>query len=360
MQRAVASKALPRARVVFSGIQPTGVPHLGNYVGALRQWLRLQHQEKPDTKLIYSIVDLHAITVPQNPERLRRHKREALAALLAIGIDPDRCTLFYQSSVGPGALGAHVDSLLHGIRRLPIEDDAVEAPDAQQKLSLSPSSHIEDQPVSSRLKLGLFAYPVLQAADVLVHRATHVPVGHDQAQHLEFARECATNFNHAYGPCLVQPETMIPPVHRIMSLTDPTSKMSKSHKSERSRILITDTPDEIRAKISSALTDSHAGISYDMATRPGISNLLDILSIFDAQQRTPAELANAYSQTHPREFKGMVADSVTQGLHGIRSRFLELLDSDSTYLDYVEAQGARKARENAEETMELVRSAVGL
>jgi len=100
MQRAVASKALPRARVVFSGIQPTGVPHLGNYVGALRQWLRLQHQEKPDTKLIYSIVDLHAITVPQNPERLRRHKREALAALLAIGIDPDRCTLFYQSSVG--------------------------------------------------------------------------------------------------------------------------------------------------------------------------------------------------------------------------------------------------------------------
>ena len=108
-----------------------------------------------------------------------------------------------------------------------------------------------------------------------------------------------------------------------MSLTDPTSKMSKSHKSERSRILITDTPDEIRAKISSALTDSHAGISYDMATRPGISNLLDILSIFDAQQRTPAELANAYSQTHPREFKGMVADSVTQGLHGIRSRFLE-------------------------------------
>src|SRR5690625_1725526 len=145
-----------------------------------------------------------------------------------------------------------------------------------------------------------------------------------------------------------------------MSLTDPTSKMSKPHKSERSRILITDTPDEIRAKISSALTDSHAGISYDMATRPGISNLLDILSIFDAQQRTPAELANAYSQTHPREFKGMVADSVTQGLHGIRSRFLELLDSDSTYLDYVEAQGARKARENAEETMELVRSAVGL
>ncbi|UNI19718.1 Tryptophan--tRNA ligase [Purpureocillium takamizusanense] len=354
MQRAVASKTLPRARVVFSGIQPTGVPHLGNYVGALQQWLRLQHQEKPDTKLIYSIVDLHAITTPQNPHTLKRHKREALAALLAIGIDPDRCTLFYQSSVPAHSELMWILSCTASVGYLS------RMTQWKQKLSLSPTSHIEDQPVSSRLKLGLFAYPVLQAADVLVHRATHVPVGHDQAQHLEFARECATNFNHAYGPCLVQPETMIPPVHRIMSLTDPTAKMSKSHKSERSRILITDTPDEIRAKISSALTDSHVGISYDIATRPGISNLLDILSIFDAQQRTPSELADAYSQTHPRQFKGMMADSVIQGLHGIRSRFLELLDSDSTYLDYVEAQGARKARENAEETMEVVRSAIGL
>ncbi|KAJ6439974.1 tryptophanyl-tRNA synthetase [Purpureocillium lavendulum] len=354
MQRTVVSKARPKARVIFSGIQPTGVPHLGNYVGALRQWLRLQHLEKPDTKLIYSIVDLHAITVPQDPVKLRRHKREALAALLAIGIDPDRCTLFYQSSVPAHSELMWILSCTASVGYLS------RMTQWKQKLSLSPTSHIEDQPVSSRLKLGLFAYPVLQAADVLVHRATHVPVGHDQAQHLEFVRECATNFNHAYGSCLVRPETMIPPVHRIMSLTDPTSKMSKSHKSERSRILITDTPDEIRAKISSALTDSQAGISYDMATRPGISNLLDILSIFDAHQRSPAELAEAYSQTHPRQFKAMVADSIIQGLHGIRSRFLELLDSDSTYLDYAEAQGARKARENAEETMEMVRSAVGL
>ena len=149
-------------------------------------------------------------------------------------------------------------------------------------------------------------------------------------------------------------------MHRIMSLADPTSKMSKSHKSERSRILITDTPEDIQSKIASALTDSHAGISYDVATRPGISNLLDILSVFDAAQRSPQELADVHSQTHPRQFKAVVAEHIIQGLQGVRSRFLELLDSDSGYLDYVEVEGARKARENAKETMELVRSAVGL
>lgn len=149
-------------------------------------------------------------------------------------------------------------------------------------------------------------------------------------------------------------------MHRIMSLTEPTLKMSKSHKSERSRILITDKPEDVRSKIALALTDSYAGISYDIAKRPGVSNLLDVLSIFDTGQRSAQELAETHCQTHPRQFKTAVAESVIDGLQGIRSRFLELLDSESAYLDYVEAEGARKARENAKETMELVRSAVGL
>lgn len=146
-----------------------------------------------------------------------------------------------------------------------------------------------------------------------------------------------------------------------MSLTDPKSKMSKSDKSERSRILITDTPDEIQAKLASALTDSYTGISYDPAARPGISNLLDILSIFDPRQRSPAQLAEEHSDAQPRQFKALVSDAVCQGLHGIRSRYLDLLDLDrGGYLDHVEAQGARKARDSAEETMSIVRSAVGL
>ena len=146
-----------------------------------------------------------------------------------------------------------------------------------------------------------------------------------------------------------------------MSLTDPTAKMSKSHKNDRSRILITDTPDEIRAKVTSALTDSLTGISYDLANRPGVSNLLDILSIFDAQQRSPTQLAQEHAEMHPRHFKAMVSDAIIQGLHGIRSRYLELLDTESAVnLDQVEADGARKARQSAEETMHLVRRAVGL
>ncbi|KAM0421748.1 hypothetical protein ACHAPD_000186 [Fusarium lateritium] len=329
-------------RVIFSGIQPTGVPHLGNYVGALRQWVQLQHTE-PDAKLIYSIVDLHAITMPQPPEQLRRRKREALAALLAIGIDPERATLFYQSS---------------------------------SKLNLGEKSTIDDKQAGSRLKLGLFSYPVLQAADILVHRATHVPVGHDQQQHLEFARECVTNFNAAYGNHLVSPQTLIrklsslssptrrsqgvAPVHRVMSLNDPTSKMSKSHKSEKSRILITDSPEDVKAKIGSAKTDSVPGITYNQAERPGISNLLDILSIFDAEGRKGVELAEQYNDISPKQLKEMVTDAVIGGLAGIRDKYLELLNKGDQYLDSVERIGAQKAQKSADDTMQIVRDSVGL
>ncbi|KAL7814882.1 hypothetical protein V8C44DRAFT_348485 [Trichoderma aethiopicum] len=326
MDKTAAAKQAAQPRVVFSGIQPTGVPHLGNYVGALRQWARLQRDEPPSTRLIYSVVDLHAITVPQPPETLRRRKREVLAALLAIGLDPERCTIFYQSS---------------------------------SKLSLASSSTLENKSVGSKLKLGLFSYPVLQAADILVHRATHVPVGHDQQQHLEFARECVTNFNHAYGSHLVHPETIVSPVQRIMSLTEPTSKMSKSHPAQKSRILITDTPQEIRSKIATALTDSTPGISYDPAARPGISNLLEILSVFDQESRTPAQLAQVYADASPKIFKEAVADALVTGLHGIRDRYLEL-SADDSYLDRIEQQGARKAQKSAEETMDIVKAAVGL
>ncbi|KAH6893594.1 hypothetical protein B0T10DRAFT_400622 [Thelonectria olida] len=335
-------KVARKAKVIFSGIQPTGVPHLGNYIGALRQWVQLQQSEEPETKLIYSIVDLHAITMPQPPDQLRKRKREAMAALLAIGIDPERATLFYQSSVP-----AHSELMW------------ILSCTASSKLDVKESSSFEDRTVGSRLKLGLFSYPVLQAADILVHRATHVPVGHDQQQHIEFARECATNFNYAYGSHLVYPDVIIPPVRRIMSLTEPTSKMSKSHKSEKSRILITDSPQDIKKKLGSALTDSLPGVSYDVANRPGISNLLDILSIFDARGRTPEQLANEYSDIGPKQLKGMVTDAVVSGLHGIRDRYLELLDAGDAHLDKIESVGAQKARESAGDTMQMVKSAVG-
>ncbi|KEY67280.1 hypothetical protein S7711_04533 [Stachybotrys chartarum IBT 7711] len=397
--RRLFSSQAAQPRVVFSGIQPTGIPHLGNYAGALRQWVQLQ-QQAPDAKLIYSIVDLHAITMPQDADQLRRWRRETLAALLAVGINPDRCTVFYQSAVSSGALGAHVDFELHCFCRLLVTYDPVEGKSittiprrmlrhdilmnmAQQKLNLAPDTAVKNN--QSRLKLGLFSYPVLQAADVLVHRydntiphpaatllvlglvpltleqprATHVPVGDDQRQHLEFARECVTNFNNAYGPLLVEPQTITPPVHRIMSLTDPKVKMSKSHKSDRSRILITDKPQDIETKIGRALTDSTPGISYDVETRPGYANLLDIMSTFDSQGRSPTQLASEYNQYSPKQFKEAVSYTVAKGLDGVRDRFFELVQGDGKYLDNVAEEGAHRARKSAEETMCLVREAVG-
>jgi tryptophanyl-tRNA synthetase len=232
--------------------------------------------------------------------------------------------------------------------------------DIKSKLNLGDKSTIDDKQASSRLKLGLFSYPVLQAADILVHRATHVPVGHDQQQHLEFARECVTNFNAAYGNHLVSPQTLIPPVHRVMSLNDPTSKMSKSHKSEKSRILITDSPEDIKAKIGSAKTDSIPGITYNQGERPGISNLLDIMSIFDAQSRKGVELAEQYKDISPKQLKEMVTDAVVGGLGGIRDRYLELLNKGDEYLDSVERIGAQKAQKSADDTMQIVRDAMGL
>ncbi|KAF5614262.1 tryptophanyl-tRNA synthetase [Fusarium subglutinans] len=347
--------AITKPRVIFSGIQPTGIPHLGNYAGALRQWVNLQESHTQD-KLIYSIVDLHAITTPQPADVLRKSKREALAALLAIGIDPEKVTLFYQSSVrdstpptrylitddgGKGARSfrTHVDSQLHSIRWVSIKNDTVEA---------------------SNLKLGLFSYPVLQAADILVHRATHVPVGEDQRQHLEFARECVTNFNAAYGNHLVSPQTTTSPVQRVMSLQNPTEKMSKSSKSPKSRISITSSPQEIKAKIKAATTDSIQGISYNREERPGISNLLDIMAIFDPEGRKAQELGEQYSDLSPKQLKEMVSDAVIGGLDGIRDRYTELLDKGDKYLDSIEAIGAEKARKSAEATMQVVRNAVGL
>ncbi|KAM3504088.1 hypothetical protein MY10362_003794 [Beauveria mimosiformis] len=282
MQRCLSTQSL-QPRVIFSGIQPTGVPHLGNYVGALRQWVQRQHEEPESTRLLYSIVDLHAITIPQKPDVLRKAKREALASLLAIGIDPSRCTLFYQSD---------------------------------SKLKLAQSSHLGDGRVGNKLKLGLFSYPVLQAADILVHRATHVPVGHDQQQHIEFARECVTNFNHAYGPHLVYPDIIICKIFLVISL-----------------------------------------MCYDAETRPGIANLLDILSIFDSEGRTATQLAADFIS--PRELKAAVSEAVIKGMDGIGRRYNKLLE-DPEFLDHVAAEGGKKARQSADETMHLVREAIGL
>ncbi|EZF32893.1 tryptophan-tRNA ligase [Trichophyton interdigitale MR816] len=364
--------APPKETVVFSGIQPTGIPHLGNYLGALRSWVDLQNTSSPDTKLIYSIVDLHALTLPKPAEDLRRWRKEALAVLLAIGIKPERATLFYQSDVP-----AH--SELMWILSVNASTGYLSRMTQwKSKLNL-PENAKFDLAARNRLKLGLFSYPVLQAADVLVHRANYIPVGEDQKQHIEFAREVANGFNHLHGPVLTVPEAMISPAKRVMSLKNPKQKMSKSDADIRSRILITDTPMEIHHKIRLALTDAGSTIAYDPEKRPGVSNLLEMFSHAEALTsgppgttgRSPTEIALEYENSSFKALKQDLSSKLIEMLGSIRERYVEIMEEDAkvassgssdkeSYLGMVARRGAEEASANAAITMRQVRTAIGL
>lgn len=343
----------PARKVIFSGIQPTGIPHLGNYLGALQKWVQLQNDAEADTTLIYSLVDLHALTIHQDPAQLRQWRKEALAILLAIGLNPARSMIFFQ-----GDVPAH--SELMWIL-------SCQASTGYLSRMIQWKSKTEGEKTNNpRLKLGLFSYPVLQAADVLVHRTTHVPVGEDQAQHLEFARELAKGFNSVFGKdILTPPETIISVAKRILSLTEHRTKMSKSAPDPKSRILLTDTADEIKAKFRSARTDSLPGIQYDPRQRPEVSNLIDIIyygSPGANEDRNDIEkqaLAAELGQTSLKVLKEK-AFEVTEALVGpIRERFKEII-SNETLLDDVAAQGAEKARDSAAGVLKDVKQAVGL
>lgn len=230
---------------------------------------------------------------------------------------------------------------------------------------LAQRAHQSKTSTEKEPKLGLFSYPVLQAADILVHRATHVPVGEDQAQHLEFARECASTFNHVIAggkPVLVPPGTLLSPARRVMSLTNPTKKMSKSDDNPKSRILITDGKDVIEKKLKSALTDSIEGVSYDPELRPGVSNLLELIFHMQAGEQGAPEsvedLASDCADLSMRALKERVALSVDKRLASIRERYEELM-ADTNTLEDVAEEGTVKASESAERTMRMVREAVG-
>ncbi|KAL4877634.1 hypothetical protein BJY04DRAFT_197327 [Aspergillus karnatakaensis] len=336
---------------VFSGIQPTGVPHLGNYLGALREWVKLQDAAALDTKLIFSIVDLHALTVPQERRQLRKWRKEALATLVAVGLNPDRATIFYQSAVH------HHAELYWILSTVASTGYLSRMTQWKSKLQLPENTSLDDSEVRSKLRLGLFSYPVLQAADILVHRATHVPVGEDQKQHLEFSRYTANSFNHLYGPIFPSPEALISPAKRVMSLREPKLKMSKSHVDDRSRIILTDSPEDVWRKVKVALTDSEPGITYDPIRRPGISNLIEILSHLEG--KPCGEIALSYVSASPRALKEHLSKRVSEVLIPIREKYNSLME-DNKHLDDVAEQGAREARANAEITMRKVREAMGL
>ncbi|KAL6164505.1 Tryptophan--tRNA ligase [Exserohilum turcicum] len=356
----------PKAQkqVIFSGIQPTGVPHLGNYLGALRQWVRLQDEASPDTTLLFSIVDLHAITARQDPRQLAAWRKEMLASLLAVGLDPKRCIMFAQSSVKQHAELMWILSCGASMGYLGRMTQWKACLSRQHQLSLPSNASPLDPAANNKdaLKLGLFSYPVLQAADILLYNTTHVPVGEDQVQHLELTRELAIGINHVHArPLLTVPETLLSPAKRVMSLTEPTKKMSKSDAKPKSRILISDSTAAIHAKLKFALTDSIDGVSYDREKRPGVSNLVDLMFHFDAAgAASPEELADDVKNLSMRALKTKVADAVDAGISEIRARYQGLMAGDQKELIQHAEHGAQRAEVIAEGTMARVRSALGM
>ncbi|KAI4172984.1 MAG: hypothetical protein LQ346_008506 [Caloplaca aetnensis] len=225
---------------------------------------------------------------------------------------------------------------------------------------MSENIGLSDPDAKAKLKLGLFSYPVLQAADILLYRATHVPVGHDQAQHLEFARENAKNFNVAHGHFFEEPRTVISPAKRIMSLKDPLLKMSKSHQDPRSRIMLNDSPDDIQIKVKAALTDSVGGVSFNPSARPGVSNLLTLMALMDEDHRMEEQIAAESEALSMRAFKEEVARTIIKGMAEIKAKYDYFIDvRQRRRLQDVAALGNQEARRQAEDTMIHVRRLVG-
>jgi tryptophanyl-tRNA synthetase len=329
---------LDRPRVL-SGIQPTADSfHLGNYLGALRQWVALQF----DHQAFYCIVDLHAITVDYDPETLRDRTRRAVAQLLAMGLDPTQCTIFVQSQVPEHAQLAWVLGCITGF------GEAARMTQFKDKTARSGQD---------RATVGLFTYPVLQAADILLYQANRVPVGEDQRQHLELTRDLAGRFNSRFGDTFVVPEPhIIAETAKVYDLQQPGAKMSKSASSAAGIIELLDDPRASAKKIRSAVTDSGREVTFDEAAKPGLSNLLTIYSALSARtvDDIVAEYAGRGYGDLKRDLAGLVEDMVTP----IRERTVELL-RDRAEIDSVLADGASRARSVAGATLATVFDRVG-
>lgn len=354
-------------RTIFSGIQPTaGVPHLGNYLGALQNWVKLQSSAERSDRLIFSLVDLHAITVPQKSQQLEQSKREMLASLLAIGLDSDRCILYEQSAVKEHTELAWILSTIAPLGSL---SRMTQFKSKAKLISPTKDNPVQEEadPALDGLMLGLFAYPVLQAADILLYKTSLVPVGQDQSQHLELSRQLAKSINSRMSKKIFPlPKTLLSDSNsRVNNLRDPTKKMSKSATNEKSRISIIEDPSVIKSRISSALTDSISGISYDPQGRPGVTNLLDMYASFQitSSSGTMADIVEDVKDLSHAAFKSLVADTISEALRPIRGRYAAL-DIESVrgrqHLADVKARGAAKARTIAAATMVQVREHMGL
>lgn len=322
--------------VVFSGIQPSGQITLGNYLGALKQFVSVQDESNG----YYCVVDMHAITVPQDPKELRERILDLASLYLAVGLDPKQSTLFVQSDVKEHAELGWVMQCVAYMGELSRMTQFKEKAEGKEGVSA-----------------GLFTYPALMAADILLYQTNLVPVGDDQKQHLELTRDLALRFNARFGDTFAVPEVLlIKEGARIMSLDDPTKKMSKSNPNPGSRIEMLDAPDDIRKKISRAVTDSGREVRYDPEQKAAVANLLVIYSAVSGQ---PIEdLVNQYDGKGYGDFKKGLAEAVVSHLEPIQQRFHEIRTSGHV-LDVLQ-DGAMRAKEVAQKTMDMVKRNVGL
>jgi tryptophanyl-tRNA synthetase len=326
---------------VFSGIQPTGEIHLGNYLGAVQHWVAAQEQSASPDQTLYCVVDLHGLTLPWDTEGYAAATRRTAMILLAAGLDPERCTLFVQSQVHEHTDLTWLLNCIATFGELGRMTQFKEKSAGQESVSV-----------------GLFDYPVLMAADVLAYDTERVPVGDDQRQHLELARDLAIRFNHRCGDTLVVPEASIPPVGaRVMDLQNPTAKMSKSLDSPRGTIKLLDDPAAITKHIKSAVTDSENEIRYDPPAKPGVSNLLQILGAVTDQ---PVEqVADKLAGSGYGALKTAVADAVVEFVRPLQERYAEL-ERDPAEVARILGVGADRAEAIAAPVLRRVRDAVGL
>lgn len=320
---------------IFSGAQPTGELHLGNYIGALKNWVELQHEYES----FFCIVNLHAITLPQNPEVLKKKTLDLARVYLAAGIDPDVSTVFVQSDVPAHAELAWVLTC------------------ASRTGELERMTQFKDKSkgMGESVPTGIFVYPVLMAADILLYQTDLVPVGQDQKQHLELTRDLAERFNRDYGVTFKVPDPFIPPVGaKIMSLTDPEKKMSKSDENLNSAIFLNDPPDDILKKFKRAVTDSESGIVFD-ENRAGLFNLLTIYQVVTGKSKEEIEShfeGKGYGQLKPE-----LAEAVIEYLRPFQQKMAEI---DDESLKNILAKGAEKARSVASETLKTTYERLGL
>lgn len=320
---------------VLSGIQPTGEVHLGNYVGAIRHWVTDQHAHES----LYCVADLHSLTVPRPAEEVRAKTCEVAAILLAAGLDPEICTVFVQSHVPAHAELAWLLSCVATFGEL-------------SRMTQFKSRSEESESVTA----GLFGYPVLMAADILLYDADRIPVGRDQRQHLELCRDVANRFNHRHGDTFTIPQAAVARVGAmVMDLQEPTRKMSKSLSSPQGMIELLEPPESMTRKIKRAVTDNESEVRYDPVDKPGVSNLLELLAV--STDAVPTDLAAKY--TSYGELKADTANALVEFLRPLHERYREV-QAETAWVEKVLADGAAHARALAAPTLARAREAMGL